>query len=208
MENRQLRTWLFMLYPRDNPKHEAAINLLSLGEYQYIMLDHIPIIDEDGNVIKKAHTHCILFFDNPMWLSTLLNYLKLDESDSHLFKSLVDFKTGKHRKFNTIDNYIDYMTHKDNKDKPDKYSYEDFLTNCPDKVYKALNSVDMRPAESLFYLIEFMEKKIQEDEKNRYNSIKDWFKLLSINGYGDSAYRNWSKIKDMIRSESGDNFEQ
>lgn len=207
MENRQLRTWLFVLYPLDNKKHEDAINYISLGEYEYIMIDHIPIIDENDNLIKKGHTHCIMFFDNPVWLSTLLTRLKLDEEDAHLFHSLVDFKVGKHRKFNTIDNYIDYTTHRNNKDKIDKYGFESFLTNVPDKVYKALNSVDMRPSESLFNLIEFMEKQIEKDPSNKYNSIKDWFKLLSKNGYGDCAYSNWGKLKDMIRTSEGGVFE-
>ena len=49
MINRQLRNWVFMLYP-DNPKHESAINYMDpLDNSLYIK--HIAKYDDKGNLI-------------------------------------------------------------------------------------------------------------------------------------------------------------
>ena len=93
MNNRQLRVWVFMLYP-DNPKHCAAIDYIDLLD-NAVYIQHVAKTDVEGHLINKAHWHVVMKFDPSIWLSKLLKDLSLDEEDAHLFHSYTDFKIGK-----------------------------------------------------------------------------------------------------------------
>ena len=51
MKNRQLRSWVFMLYP-DNPKHEKVVDYLDLIDNS-LYIKHIAKYDENGNELNK-----------------------------------------------------------------------------------------------------------------------------------------------------------
>ena len=104
--NRQLKAWVFMLYP-DNPDHERAINCLDIWD-NALYIKHIAKYNEDGSIKNKEHYHCVVKNDlnQGIYLSTLLKDLNLPESDAHLFHSYTDFKVGnknRFKSFNSVD---------------------------------------------------------------------------------------------------------
>ena len=207
MENdRQLRQWVFILYD-DNENHQFAIDeiksdiLKNKGfNFDYCIMHHIPIIDLDDKLIKKGHSHVVMWFDSPIRKSTLVKRLNLNKDvDSHLFKGLDEFRdnNGK-RKFDSIDNYLDYQTHIGNLDKPDKYSFDDFITNVPDRVYEAINKFKIPNSESFMKLVDFMfsTKTINKDVV--FWGMAEWYQYLYKKGYGETAYKNWYRFKDIV----------
>ena len=197
--NRQLRSWVFMLYP-DNPLHEQAVNYLDhLNESLYIK--HIAKYDDEGNLINKEHYHCVLKLDDPMWLSTLLKELNLPNEDSHLFHSYRDFKKGRKPRFKSLDDYIDYLDHQKETDKPDKYSIEDFhggLKSLAAKIInlrevdKYLQLNDLSKFVKNYYLDHFLERSIY--------TFNDWFEICIDNGYGEIFYNEWYRMRDLLRA--------
>ena len=199
IENRQLRLWLCMLYP-DNEKHENMIEQLKGSYLSYFAIKHIAKYDDAGELTNKEHYHCGIWFDTPTWLTTVIKYFNLEEEDKHLFKGLSDFrkKNGK-RTFKTIDDYIQYVTHQYNDNKPDKYSFDDFITSVPDRIYNALNDRTRENHESLLALIEYIEKKKRENPDFSFIGITGWYKLCSKDGLGETYYKNWGKVTDILK---------
>lgn len=113
-----------MLYP-DNENHVKAVEIINKME-NGLSIQHISKTDDEGNIINKAHWHCVIKFSSPYWLSKLLSDLGLTDSDSHLFKSYKDFKIKGKQQFKSIEDYISYLDHNLNDDKPDKYTIDDF----------------------------------------------------------------------------------
>ena len=181
-EDRQLRQWLCVLYPDDNDDHKSALELLEkILDYDYCTIYHIPIIDLEDKLIKKGHNHCVIWFDKPMRKSTLIKRLDLNkETDWHLFKGLDEFKTKKgERMFSSVENYIDYCTHRSNPDKPDKYDFDDFVTNVPDRVMKALNNTIRSKPEYFMELFDFVTSTYKVNANTRLWGLIDWFEYAT-----------------------------
>lgn len=71
------RSYMFVLYP-DNPAHEKIINdRLPLYDATWIL--HDQDVDEDG-VIKKAHVHAVVHFQNARRLSGVAQEVGLEEN--------------------------------------------------------------------------------------------------------------------------------
>lgn len=199
MNNRQLRSWVFMLYP-DNPVHMNAINYLDI-QPNSLLIKHVKKLNEDGSIKNKEHYHCVLKFDNPYWLSTLLNDLGLSEDDAHLFHSYTDFKIGNKNKFKSLDNYVDYLDHQLNDSKEDKYSPDDFSGGLKKWALSIINNREKEKFNQLVDLSEFIrEYNIDHFMECRSWSFQDWFKLCCDNGYGSLFYREWYKMRDILRA--------
>lgn len=198
MNNRQLRTWVFMLYP-DNPNHEAAVNYLNhLDNSLYIK--HVSKYDENGEVINKEHYHCILKYDNPTWLSSILKELNLPESDDHLFHSYTDFKLGRKNRFKSLNDYIDYLDHQKDPNKPDKYFIDDFYGGLIDLAKKVINDREQEKFLALKELTDFIRKyNLDNFSETRSFTFQDWYDVCCDNGYGDVFYREWYKMRDIIK---------
>lgn len=200
-EDRQLRIWLAVLYPDDNESHALALDLLSkILEYDYATIHHIPIIKEDGEMLKKGHNHLVVWFDKPMRKSTFIKRLELDkEADWHCFRGLDELKgkDGK-RMFHSVDNYLDYCTHLNNPDKIDKYIFEDFETNVPDRVASALNNNYKSKPEYFLELVDFIDATYQMNRNCVFWGLNQWFTYAYKKGFGEVAYSNWSKFKDIV----------
>ena len=138
MINRQLRSWVFMLYP-DNDKHLNAINYIDLLDNS-LYIKHIAKFDENNELINKEHYHCILKFDSPTWLSSIIKDLNLSDDDAHLFHSYKDFK-GKNSKprYKSLDEYINYLDHMET-NKPDKYVIDDFKGGLVSLAQRIINN--------------------------------------------------------------------
>lgn len=200
MNNRQLRNWVFMLYP-DNPSHCKAIEYIDLLE-NAVYIKHAAKYMDDGTLINKEHWHCVMKFENGYWLSTLLNDLGLSEEDSHLFHSYKDFKskTGKQR-FKSLDEYADYLDHMNDDNKPDKYSIEDFHGGLVGWIQKVLSSREEARFLQLMDLCLFIRKYAVDNMLDvRTWSFTDWYKLACDNGYGALFYREWYKMRDILHS--------
>lgn len=188
-----------MLYP-DNPKHEKAINYIDpLDNSLYIK--HVAKYDEKGNLKNKEHYHCILKYDQPYWLSTLLNELQLDEEDAHLFHSYRDFKRGNKPKYRSLNEYINYLDHVMEDDKEDKYTINDFYGGLKNL---AVSIIDNRDKESYLILAEMIEF-IQKYYLDHFSEcltwqFRDYYKLCCDNGYGSLFYREWYKMRDILRA--------
>lgn len=197
MNNRQLRVWVFMLYP-DNPKHCAAINYIDLLD-NAVYIQHVEKKSEEGNLINKAHWHCVMKFDPSIWLSKLLKDLGLDEEDAHLFHSYTDFKIGKKQRFRSLNEYYDYLDHIKDDSKPDKYSPNDFHGGLKKEVLKVINSRELNNSLALLDLSDFIRNyQLDHFTDTRFWSFTDWYKLCYENGYGDTFYKEWFKMRDIL----------
>lgn len=199
--NKQLRQWLCILYPAENQSHNEFLAQLVHSYYKYAFIKHIGKYDEEGNVINKSHVHCIIWFDKPIRLNTLLNKFNLPVTDAHLFTGLDDLKTksGK-RQFKTIDNYIDYTTHQSNENKTDKYTIDNFVSNDMQRIRLALDKNNFTNFESFNGLISFIDDTYKDKSKQAgLWDFSTWYKYCNDMGYGDVFYKNWSKCKDILK---------
>lgn len=199
MLNRQLRSWVFMLYP-DNPAHENAVNYLDhLDNSLYIK--HIAKYKDDGEVKNKEHYHCILKFDRPYWLSTLISDLGLTDEDAHLFHSYTDFKIGSKNRFNSLNQYIDYLDHMQDDRKEDKYSIEDFHGGLVSLAAEVINNRDKERYTIFLEMCEFIENyKLDHFEETHTYNFMQWYKLCCKHGYGSLFYKEWYKMRDILRA--------
>lgn len=200
MNNRQLRTWVFMLYP-DNPLHEKAINYIDLLDNS-LYVKHIEKKLDDGTLLNKEHYHCVLRFDNPYWLSKLLDDLGLPSDDSHLFHSYKDFKDKNNKqKFKRLEDYVLYLDHMDNDDKPDKYDITDFHGGLVNWASSVFNSREKENYAVLSDLVEFIKKyNLEHFPDSMRFTFGDWFKISIENGYGSVFYKEWYKMRDILKS--------
>lgn len=198
MNNRQLRTWVFMLYP-DNPKHEKAVDYLDLLDNS-LYIKHIAKYDEDKNLLNKEHYHCILKYDVGQWLSKILSDLNLDNEDEHLFHSFTDFKIGKKNKFKSLNDYISYLDHMMDDNKPDKYSIDDFHGGLKSLAAKVILNRSEDKSQALLDLCNFIrDYNLNHFEDCRSFQFTDWYKLACNEGYGDLFYREWYKMRDILK---------
>lgn len=199
MSNRQLRSWVFMLYP-DNPKHLKALDYLDIVD-NALFIKHIEKKNDDGSIINKEHYHCVMKFDNGYWLSSLLKDLGLSKEDEHLFHSYTDFKSGKKQRYKSLDDYVDYLDHQMDDSKPDKYDPDDFHGGLKSW---ALNIISRRGEDRYFRLLDldqFIRKyNLEHFNECRTFSFNDWFKLCCDNGYGDLFYKEWYKMRDLLKA--------
>ena len=197
MNNRQLRNWVFMLYP-DNPDHEKAINYIDLMDNS-LYIKHIAKYDEKGNQINKEHYHCILKYDSPYWLSKLLSDLHLSEEDSHLFHSYKDFKFGNKQRFKSLDDYVDYLDHMIDDKKPDKYSIDDFKGGLRSWAVKIINRREANKKDRLIEIGDYIRSyNLDHFTETRYFSFLDWLKVCDQAGFGDVFYQEWYKMRDIL----------
>lgn len=198
MNNRQLRNWVFMLYP-DNPKHEEAINYIDLLD-NAVYIKHIAKYKDDGTLINKEHYHVVMKFETGYWLSKLLSDLGLSEEDAHLFHSYKDFKVGNKQRFHSLDEYGDYLDHQMDDTKPDKYSIDDFHGGLKSWIQKIINNRDEEKHLQLLDLQEFIRKyNLDNFNDTRMWGFADWFKLCCDSGYGSLFYREWYRMRDILR---------
>ena len=197
MTNRQLRNWVFMLYP-DNPAHQKAIDYIDLLDNS-LYIKHIAKYDEKGDIKNKEHYHCILRFDSPYWLSKVLSDLNLSEEDSHLFHSYKDFMSGKYQRFKSLNDYVDYLDHMLDPKKPDKYSLEDFRGGLVSWAKEVILSREFNKAEMLIKVNDFIRNyNLDHFVETRYFSMGDWLKVCNEAGYGDLFYKEWYKMRDLL----------
>ena len=198
MKNRQLRSWVFMLYP-DNEKHFNAINYLDMLPNS-LLIKHIAKYDDKGEIVNKEHYHCVLKYDNPTWLSTIINDLSLSDEDSHLFHSYTDFKIGKKQKFKSLENYVDYLDHELNDDKPDKYGPDDFSGGLKKWALSIINNREREKYNQFMDLCEFIrEYNLKNFMDTRTFTFQDWFKVCVDAGYGSLFYKEWYKMRDILK---------
>lgn len=198
MINRQLRCWVFMLYP-DNDLHCQAIQYLDNVDNS-LYIKHIEKKDEKGNILNKEHWHCVLRFDQPYWLSKLLLDLGLPEEDAHLFHSYRDFMIGKKQRFKSLNDYISYLDHMLEVNKPDKYSPDDFCGGLKKIALDIIASREQDHYLNLLDLIHFIRSyNLDHWVDCRYYTFSDWYNLCCKNGYGYLFYREWYKMRDILK---------
>lgn len=198
MNNRQLRNWVFILYP-DNPKHSAAIDVIDLLPNS-LYIKHLAMSDEEGNHAHKEHFHCLLRYDQPYWLSKLLGDLGLDEEDAHLFHSYRDFKIGNRFRFKTLNDYVLYLDHMDDDAKEDKYTPDDFHGSLRSWALEILASRDKDNYEMFYDMCDFIRSyHLDHFMDARTYTFNDWFKICIDHGYGKLFYNNWFKMRDILR---------
>lgn len=194
--NRQLRNMIFLLYP-DNEKHLNALEQLKSFENS-LLIDHKELKDEKGELIHKDHWHCILWHNNPVWVSTVCNSLGLSEEDYHLFRSIRD---PMFKRFKTIDDYIVYLTHIFEDNKIDKYSIDDFIGGRVEYAREVLNKIDKSKAEIFLDLVDFCQRYSADHIfELRSFTFGDWYRLCCENGYGKIFYENWYKMRDILKA--------
>ena len=187
-----------MLYP-DNEKHFNAINYLDMLPNS-LLIKHIAKYDDKGEIVNKEHYHCVLKYDNPTWLSTIINDLSLSDEDSHLFHSYTDFKIGKKQKFKSLENYVDYLDHELNDDKPDKYGPDDFSGGLKKWALSIINNREREKYNQFMDLCEFIrEYNLKNFMDTRTFTFQDWFKVCVDAGYGSLFYKEWYKMRDILK---------
>lgn len=197
MNNRQLRSWVFMLYP-DNPAHEKAINYLDVLDNS-LYIKHIAKYNDDGSVKNKEHYHCVLRYEKGYWLSKLLSDLDLPEEDDHLFHSYKDFKRGKRQKYKSLEEYVSYLDHQFEDDKPDKYTISDFHGGLKAWATSIFSSRELDKPSRLLEMCNFVrEYNLNNFPDTRLWSFQDWYKLCCDNGYAADFYREWYKMRDVL----------
>lgn len=187
-----------MLYP-DNESHRKAVEVINSME-NGLSIQHVEKKDEEGNIINKSHFHCVIRFSSPYWLSKLLSDLGLSDSDSHLFKSYKDFKIKNKSQFRSIEDYISYLDHVLNDDKPDKYSIDDFKGGLKSLAAQIINSRELENYQSFLTLCEWIrEYNLDNFTETRFFGFKDWFRVCSDHGYGKIFYKEWYKLRDVLK---------
>lgn len=188
-----------MLYP-DNALHEKAINYLEYLDNS-LYIKHIAKFNEDGSIKNKEHYHCVMKFDTPYYLSVLLQNLGLPEEDAHLFHSYQDFKQGKKNRFKSLNEYIDYLDHQKEVDKEDKYTLDDFHGGLKSLAAKILNSRDIEKYLALNEVNKFIKSYYLDHFGDCLTyTFNDWFNICIENGYGDIFYREWYRMRDLLRA--------
>lgn len=186
-----------MLYP-DNPDHEKAIDILDLWD-NALYIKHIAKYDEEGNLKNKEHYHCVVRYDDGYWLSKLLSDLGLPKTDGHLFHSYTDFKIGKKQRFKSLEDYVDYLDHQLEENKPDKYSLEDFHGGLKSLAEKVIKNRDLERYLQLFNLCQFIQDySLDHFQEVRYFTFKDWYRVCIDAGFGELFYKEWYKMRDIL----------
>lgn len=203
-DNRQLRVWFLMLYPFYNYNHLLTLYLIKHNTFKHI-LDYAFIMHkakyENGELVKRSHVHLVIWIkDKGVRRSTICNYLQLNADDIHLVKGLDEFKKRNgDRMFKTVDNYIDYCTHINNNNKPDKYGIDDYFTNVYERIKKAIDKVSFTPAESFNYLVYFIDDTVKSNVDSRLWDITTWYMFCCDNGLGDLFFKHWSKVTTILK---------
>lgn len=193
--NRQLRNMLFVLYP-DNESHCFAVDNLK-NMHNSLCIKHNEVHIDDIGVEHKAHWHCILWFENGTWVSTVCKELGLSDQDYHLFRSIRD---KQFKRFKTVDDYIIYLTHIYEDSKPDKYEINDFFGGRVDYAKEVLSRVDKNTYELFLELARFVRQyNIDHIFETRTWSFTDWYELCCQEGYGLLFFQNWYKMRDILR---------
>lgn len=186
INNRQLRVFVFILYT-DNQTHINAIDIIK-------KMDNALCIKHIAKGDNKEHYHCVIKFETPYWLKSLIRDLELNyDNDAHLFHSYTDFN------FKSLNDYINYLDHAQT-DKEDKYNLTDFEGGLRYLAEKVINDRGKENYLKFLDMIDFIQSynnKYWQDTRNW--SINDWFRLLAKNGYGNIAYANWYKMRDVLK---------
>lgn len=197
-KNRQNRIWCPVLYPLDNDKHERACLIASAMDNS-ILMDHEQLTDpEDGSIVTKAHTHLILSFDKPYWLSVLLKDLMLNDEDAHLFVNIKQICEHENAKFKNKDDYIIYLTHIYSSDKDYHYPKEFYGTDR-DYAIEVCSRIN-KSNYDLFIDLQSCIHEIMKDEVDcRSWFIYQWADEIIKRGYGEALNKHWAKFRDIVK---------
>lgn len=195
----QKRLWLAIIYPEKEDRHSLLLDMIRSSYYSYFYINHVAKFDEEGKQLNESHTHLGIIFPSATRKSTLLNSFNLPLTDQHLFKSLDEFKyKNGQRKFKTLEDYISYCTHLQQDDKPDKYYFDDFITNMPERVQRAIDSSDMTSYESFNSLFNWLDKEFKDHPDMHLWDIAMVYKYCCDNGYGNLYYKHWNRINKLV----------
>lgn len=198
-ENKQARVWVCILYP-DNENENKAIKIIS-DLPGSICMYHKDIYDDENNIISKKHCHCILQYNDPKWLSTVLKDLNLfndldDEGyciHEHLFKKLKDIK------YKSVKEYCIYLTHINEPDK-ERYSIDEFFGTDYLSAMSYCHNANKSSYEIFIDLMEFMTDFMHNNPQTHIWRFDQFYDYAKDHGYGYEFYTYWSKMKDLIRS--------
>lgn len=183
MEKYRNRTHLLMLYPEDSTHMEALAKIEKSYDYAYIL--HDKDCDEDG-VIKKAHYHVVLRFNNQTWSSAVAKDLGIAENYLEEPRS--------------FDNALMYLIHFNDSDKY-QYNIDEVKGTLKKRLREKINSIDKTEGEKVFELIEYIEN---------YNGIirmTAFAKFCASNGYWAEFRRSGMIFCKMIE-EHNNNFQE
>ena len=186
--NRQLSKWIFILYPESNETHKQCIDILS--EYpNTLLMKHDRSYDSEGNK-KETHYHCLMKFDNPYWLYTLVDRLNLENDSLHLFKSL------KECKYKNMDDWIIYVTHIKEEDK-ENYSAGSFIGGLREYAISVINKLDKKDSDLFKACLQDLEIMTLNPDFRFYTYYYIYCSLCDM-GHEYIVYKKFNMLKSFI----------
>ena len=162
------RKFCLLLYPEDKSHCDALEKIKQSYDCAYIL--HDKDVDSDG-VIKKAHWHVVLRFNNQKWDTAIAK-------DLGIARNYV-------QKCGNFDNALAYLIHMNDNDKY-QYSLTDVKGNLSYKLKEIVNSLSKTEGEKVCDLIGFI-------EENEYLTVKELSLYCAKNGYW-SEFRRGASI--------------
>lgn len=186
--DRQSRVWNCILYPESNENHYLASEILKSTKGALLVL-HNNDFFEDGSK-KETHYHCLVKYDNPFWLFSLVDRLELDNSDIHLFKTL------KECGYKNIDDMIIYCSHIRFDDKT-HYDISHYYGDLNKYAFDVLNKIDV-PDQELFNRCLNDLGVLASDPNFKFMWLSEIYTYLCDNGHAYITYKQWNKIIKFI----------
>lgn len=158
-EKYRSRVHMVLLYPSDE-SHVSAMEKIKQS-YDYAAILHDKDVDEDG-VVKKAHWHVVLRFQQANWSSAICKNLGIEQNYIEEVKR--------------FDNAMLYLIHYNDSDKA-QYDISEVFGGLAPRLAEIVNKGEKSEGEKVHELIEFIENC---DSKI---TVTEFSKFCALNGY-------------------------
>lgn len=142
MKKIRSRCYHLILYDEDIT-HKNALDFIEKN-FNYACILHDKDIDEVTGELKKQHYHVILYFDNPVYLSSLAKQLNIKSN----YIEVEELKKG-----------LEYLIHKNNSDKF-QYSIDEVFGTLKYKLYNYLNNNIENESQCVKLIISYFQDKL------------------------------------------------
>lgn len=187
MSKERSRTWLMVLYPKENESHKIIIDNIqksTLFGLEWGYIDHEGEKDDDDNQ-KKDHTHVIIRFENALRKSSVVKVLDIDSDNEHFVVLCHSMKA-----------YLRYMIHLGY---PDKIQYKADQFKGSDDMKKNLSKAmkkDVDESDKAVLLLSWL-------DKQGYVSLTELTHYCANNDLWDVFRRSQTIMLNLLKEHNG-----
>lgn len=175
VKNDRSKYWCLVLYPREDPKHEKALDYI-ISNYKYAFIEHNKDIDENGS-LKKKHTHVVISFNNYKWRNSLSEELEIQPNYLE--------------KVRNLESVLKYLIHF-NDIKKYQYKIDDVCGNLKEKLIQYIKNDKEDENDKLINLLDYI------DSSYTYISLSSFVRYCCKIGYYDIYRRSASTFIRLI----------